>query len=151
MLKDRVLAGAVAGMVASAIKDIPNIILWKMDVVKHLYFYLAASALIDPKQVDTAMGLILGIVVDMITGGSLGIILVFLFKFTGQDYWWFKGLATGSLIWLWGLGISINLGAARMIPLDPLFRITALIEHQIFGFVSAYLVVRWYPENQLKD
>lgn len=146
MLRDRILAGTIAGMLATLVKDIPNYILWKMGIVDYLYFHLAASALIRPEDVDTLWGLVLGLVVDIITGGTIGLLIIFLFKATGRDYWWYKGLIAGNLIWLWGLGITINLGFARIVPIDPVFRLTSLIEHQIFGLLAAYLITRWYPE-----
>lgn len=153
MFKDRILAGTIAGMIATLFKDIPNIILWKMGVVKHLYLYIASSVLIRPQDVTTVWGLVLGVAVDIITGGTLGILIIYLIKFTGRDYWWYKGLILGNVVWLWGLGVVINFGASRMVPLDPIFRLTSLIEHQIFGLVGVYLVLKWYPEtdNQSKE
>ena len=148
MLKDRILAGSIAGMIATLIKSIPNLILWKLGIVKYLYFHLAASALIKPTSVHTTLGLIVGVVTDVITGGSLGIITVFLFKFTGHDYWWYKGLLVGNMVWLWGMGILINLGAARIVPVEPLFRLTSLLDHQLFGLIMAYLIIKLYPEPQ---
>lgn len=146
MLKDRILAGTIAGMVATLFKYVPNIILWKMGIVQNLYFHIASSALIRPEDVKTVWGLILGVVVDIITGGALGLLIIYLLKFTDRDYWWYKGLIAGNIIWLWGLGVTINLGAARIVPLDPIFRLISLGEHQIFGLVGAYLIVKWYPE-----
>lgn len=147
MLKDRILAGTMAGMIAAIIKSVPNIILWKLGIVKHLYFHLASSALVRPEDVDTVLGLILGVVVDVITGGTLGVLIIFLFKATGRDYWWYKGLVMGNAIWLWGLGIGINQGFARIVPFDAVFRLTSLVEHQIFGLIAAYLIIKWYPKT----
>ncbi len=146
MLKDRILAGTMAGMTASFLKTIPNIILWRMGVVEHMYLFIASSALISPEDVTKVWGLILGVVVDIITGGTLGLLIIYLLTFTGRDYWWYKGLIVGNIVWLFGLGLAINFGAARIVPVDPIFRLTSLIEHQIFGLVGAYLIIKWYPE-----
>jgi len=147
LLKDRILAGTIAGMIASIIKTISNLILWKMGVIKHLYLFIASAALIRPEDATTVLGVILGVVVDIITGGTLGLLLVYLFKLTGRDYWWYKGLIMGNVIWLFGLGLAINFGASRIVPVDPVFRLTSLVEHQIFGLVGAYLIIKWYPET----
>ncbi|KJS87823.1 MAG: hypothetical protein JM58_02970 [Peptococcaceae bacterium BICA1-8] len=148
MLRDRILAGTIAGMIATIFKTIPNIILWKMGIVQHSYLHLAAAALISPQDVNTPLGLIIGVAVDIITGGTLGLLIIYLFKITGRDYWWYKGLIIGNAIWLWGLGVTINFGASKMVPLDPVFRLTSLAEHQIFGLVVAYLIIKWYPESK---
>ncbi|PKM80807.1 MAG: hypothetical protein CVU89_11705 [Firmicutes bacterium HGW-Firmicutes-14] len=145
MLRDSILAGATAGMAATLIKNIPNLILWKTGIVEYIYFHLAASALISPNEVGSPIGLLVGVVVDIITGGTLGILIIYFLKITGKDYWWFKGLIVGNLIWLWGLGVAINFGVARIVPLDPVFRLTSLIEHQIFGLAGSFLIIQWYP------
>ncbi|MFA5820401.1 MAG: hypothetical protein WC854_14140 [Bacteroidales bacterium] len=145
MLKDRILAGTIAGMIAALAKDVPNLILWKLGIVKYSYFTIAASSLLRPQDTTSILGWVLGIIVDIITGGTLGIVIIFLFKLTGRDYWWYKGLIAGNLIWLLGLGILINIGFARIIPIDPIFRITSLFEHQVFGLTAAYLIFTWYP------
>ncbi len=150
MLKDRILAGTIAGMIAAMVKNIPNIVLYKLGVVHVLYLYIASAALIRTQDINTSLGLILGVIVDIITGGTLGLLIIILFKITGRDYWWYKGLIVGNVIWLFGLGIAINFGASRIVPLDPMFRLTSLIEHQIFGLVGAYLIFRWYPEHSLE-
>lgn len=146
LLKDRIIVGTIAGMIATLFKDIPNYILWNLSVVKYLYFHLAASALLDLKDVYSIYGIILGIVIDVINGGALGLIIMFLFKWTGQDYWWYKGIVMGNIIWLFVLGLLINWGAAKIVPNEPLFRIASLIDHQIYGLLTAYLICRWYPE-----
>lgn len=148
MLKDQILAATVAGMIATPFKTGINLILWKSGVVEYFYLHIAASALLLPQDVETPLGLVTGFIIDIITGGSMGILIILTLKYFGTDYWWYKGLVIGNLIWLWGLGIFINWGAARIIPTDPLFRITSLIEHQIFGLVATYLIVRWYPKEK---
>lgn len=148
MLKDRILAGTIAGMIATLIKDIPNLILWKLGVVEYTYFHLGSAALVSPQNAGTSIGLVIGIVVDIITGGTLGLLVIYLFNFTGRDYWWYKGLVIGNVIWLFGLGLAINFGVSRIVPNEPIFRLISLVEHQIFGLVGAYLIIRWYPETK---
>jgi len=148
LLKDRILAGTVAGMIATLIKSIPNIILWKLGIVKYFYLHIAASAMLGPEDVQAPLGLVVGFIVDIITGGSLGILVILVLKYFGSDYWWYKGILVGNLIWLWGLGVMINFGAARLVPLEPLFRLTSLLEHQLFGLIAAYLIIKWYPAEK---
>jgi hypothetical protein len=148
LLKDRILAATIAGMIATMVKTVPNYFLWKFGVVKYFYLHIAASAMVLNRDIDSFTGLAVGFIVDIIMGGTLGIIIIMLLKYFGTDYWWYKGMVAGNIIWLWGLGVLINLGSARLAPVDPLFRLTSLIEHQIFGLVATYLIVRWYPKEK---
>jgi cell shape-determining protein MreD len=78
LFKDRILAGTIAGMIASLIKDIPNLLLWKLGIVKFTYFALASSALVSAKDSTTISGWVIGIMVDIITGGALGLTIYLL-------------------------------------------------------------------------
>lgn len=143
MTKDRVVIGSIAGIIGSLCKDLPNFILYKMGVVKFLYAHLAASAQIDQREVYSAAGWMMGFLADMITGGAIGVVAIrFLDRF-GSDYWWFKGCIIGNTIWLFGLGVILNLGAVNLIPNDPVFRFTSLFDHLLFGLVMVYLIHKW--------
>ncbi len=145
MLKDRILAGSIAGMIATLVMAVPNFVLWKFGIIKYLYFHVAASALTLPHNISTPLGITVGIIADVITGGTIGIIAILLLKFFGRDYWWYKGLIVGSLIWLWGFGVMTGLCGVKITSVQPLFQLTSLVDHLIFGFILTYLIVKWYP------
>ncbi|MDK2824083.1 MAG: hypothetical protein PWQ67_1924 [Clostridia bacterium] len=145
LLKDSIISGTVAGIIATVIKAIPNFILWKFGVVKYLYLHIAASAIIFPQEISTPLGITLGIIADLLTGGTFGLLIIITFKLTNNDAWWYKGLIIGSIIWLFALGIAINLGAARIVPVQSIFRITSWIDHLIYGVTASYLITKWSP------
>lgn len=145
VFRDKVLAGTIAGMVASLFKDLPNFILYKLNIVHYLYLHFAASAQLFPGDIDSNIGYIIGFLADIITGGAVGFTLILFLSYFGYDYWWYKGLIAGNALWLFGLGVILNLGAVHLIPNDPVFRFTSLFDHQIFGLVASYLITKWYP------
>lgn len=150
MLRDKVLAGSIAGIIATLFKAIPNIILWKLNIVPALYIQIAASSLILPTDVSSPIGLVIGLIADLITGGTIGILAAQGLNFFGHDYWAYKGLFIGSMVWLFGFGVALNLGAAKINPSDPLFQLTSLIDHLIFGLVTAYLLIKLSPTAERK-
>ena len=133
----------MAGMIATLIKDISNLIFYLFKVVNVLYFQLAASAHLLPADINTPIGYIIGIFSDIITGGSIGVVGIIFLSYFGTDYWWYKGCIIGNLVWLFGLGVILNLGTVHFNSFSPIFRIFALVDHQIFGLIYVYIVYRW--------
>lgn len=61
-----------------------------MGIAKYYIFQISSSIRILKKFTDTPLGAILGISLWLITGAILGMILVYIFRLTGKDYWWAK-------------------------------------------------------------
>jgi len=150
MLKDKILVGSMAGIIATLFKAIPNLILWKLKIVPALYLHIAASSLILPKDVNRPIGIIIGLIADLITGGTIGILAAQGLKIFGCDYLAHKGLVIGSLVWLFGFGVALNLGVAKINPSDPLLQLTSLIDHLIFGLITVYLIIKLSPTAERK-
>jgi hypothetical protein len=142
-LKDRLVIGSIAGMIAAICKDISNLIFYLLKLANVLYIQLAASAHLLPANINTPLGYFIGIFSDLITGGSIGILCIILLSYFGTDCWWYKGFIIGNLVWLFGLGVILNLGTIHFNSFDPAFRFLALIDHQIFGLIYAYTIYLW--------
>lgn len=130
-------------MAAALLKDIPNYLFCRLGVIDLSYWRLAASTFVLPRDAGRPLSLALGGMADIILGGVLGVIVLLIFIWFGSDAWWYKGLIAGNTIWLFGAGLAVN-AFARLVPLDPMFRLISLLDHQIFGLSAAYLISRWY-------
>lgn len=129
-------------MIATIAKDLPNFILFRLGMVKITYWQMAASTFLPVHDTSTSAGLIIGAAADIILGGGLGMIIVLIFQKFGFDLWWYKGICAGNIIWLFASGIGVNL-FTRLVPLDPFFRVSSLVEHQIYGLVAAFFIQHW--------
>ncbi|MGE5604186.1 MAG: hypothetical protein ACM3YE_00660 [Bacteroidota bacterium] len=143
MIKDRILVGSLAGMIGSLFKDMPNFFFYKLGLVKYLYAHLAASAHLDEAGIYTPLGLIIGFLADTITGGAIGVATILFLDKYGTRYWWYKGCIIANTIWLFGLGVVLNLNAVTFAPRDPAFRFTSFFDHILFGLVTVYLIYKW--------
>lgn len=143
MVKDRIFIGSMAGTIGTLFKDIPNFIFYKLGIVQCTYANLAASAHLDPGQIHTPIGYIIGITGDMVTGGVLGILLILFLDWSGPDFWWFKGLIIGNGLWLFALGVILNLGTVHFVPADPVFRLMSILDHWLYGLATVYIIHQW--------
>ena len=139
---DGVLVGTIAGMIATLVKDLLNLVLFLFGVVELTYWQLAASTFLRPGLCSSPGGLLVGAMADIILGGVLGMIIVLIFKFFGRDLWWYKGLVAGNAIWLFGAGLAVNV-FTRLAPLDIPFRVASLFDHQLYGITAAFFVWYW--------
>jgi hypothetical protein len=138
---DGVLAATTAGMIATLAKDLPNFFSRFFGLVNRTYWELAASAFVRPPQIHTIPGWIVGGFADLILGGALGVVVLMVFRGFGRDLWWYKGLVSGNVIWFVGLAIGAHC-LSNLPPTTALFNLEALVEHQIFGLMAAYLIWR---------
>lgn len=143
MIKDRILVGSLAGMIGSLFKNMPNFFFYKLGFVKFLYVHLAAAAHLDEAAIFTPLGLIIGFLTDTITGGAIGVAIILFLDRYGFDYWWYKGCIIANIIWLFGLGVVLNLKVVTFIPRDPVFRFASLFDHILFSLITVYLIYKW--------
>jgi len=140
--RDVIVMASAAGMIASLAKDAPNMILYWLGAAKVLYWHLAASAIVRPRYVYTLLGVIVGALADLALGGALGILILLVLRRFGNDWWWYKGMIAGIIIWLVGFSLGIQL-LAGIRPDYPAFALEAAVEHQFFGLAAVFLVGRW--------
>ena len=139
---DGILASTLAGMAATLLKDIPNFILFQLGLIKTIYWFMAASVFMLPKDSITPIGLTIGGVADIILGGTLGIVIFSLFKCFGYDWWWYKGLCAGNIIWLFGSGIAVNL-FSRIVPVDPISGLHHCLNTRCMESAPPFLIWWW--------
>lgn len=151
MIKDKIVIGSMAGMIGTLFKDLPNFILYKLGVAPYLYANIAASAHLVPADLYSPLGYIIGFLADIITGGAIGVVTILFLDRFGMDYWWYKGLIIGNTVWLFGLGVTLNLGAVHLIPTDPVFGFTSLFDHIIYGLVTVYILFKWRKTVEKKS
>ncbi|GAB6136991.1 hypothetical protein [Halanaerobaculum tunisiense] len=143
-INDSIALGVYSGIVASIIQMILNVILKELGLVAYYLPQISGSVFLLEKFTDDPLGFALGPVVWLLTGGSLGIIIVYLFKITGTDHWWLKGILVSNVLMYIGIyGILFNLGGAEIVPYDITTNLHVFIQDLLFGLTTAYLIIRW--------
>jgi hypothetical protein len=96
--EDRVVLGAISGALAIILRDIYSLLSNLIGFAKHLVWHIAADLFMKGDQTKTVIGNIVGFLSDIAMGAFLGVIFVYIIKYTkGQPEATFLGHLLGFL------------------------------------------------------
>lgn len=145
-INDSMFLGGLAGIVGSIPSFISNFIFVQLGIAEYYTFQFSSSIHILKKFTTVPLGAVLGITLWLIASATLGVIIVYIFKFTGTDYWWFKGIiAVITLMYIGIYGFLYNLGA-QLTPHDLTSNLVLFIDNLLFALTTSYLITRWGEE-----
>lgn len=96
---DTVTRGALAGLAASIPFGALSWLLFALGLLPSTLFHYNAVFIIPPGTAVTALPLLLGAVLYLITGAVVGVGIAYLIRWTGPDYAWLKGAGVGAVLW----------------------------------------------------
>ncbi|MFZ5641277.1 MAG: hypothetical protein ACOY4Q_11410 [Bacillota bacterium] len=144
LIRDSIALGAVTGVAATVPQLIVNYISFQLGFAKYYAFQLSGGIYLLKNLTDNLWGLILGGIVWEFTAAFLGIVTVYLLRWTGRDYWWLKGvLVSNAIMFIIIYGFVFGLVGPKVVPRDIETNFSVLLENLIFGVTTAYLIVRW--------
>jgi hypothetical protein len=143
MKQDPIIFGGMAGVAGTIAKEAADFLSVAVGFSQETYWHVAASIFVLPKDTMKPGGWFLGAVADMVTGAFLGILLLYLIKFSGKNYLYLKGLGFSWLIWLVLFGLVVNLHIVRISPTDIGTSLSAFIEHSVFGLTAAWFIGKY--------
>jgi hypothetical protein len=93
LIRDRFTLGIVSGVIATISGMLLNAVSVALGFSQFYSFQLTGGIYLFPGLTDSVQGAILGSIVWFVIGGAGGILMAYLFRATGTDYWWAKSLA----------------------------------------------------------
>lgn len=151
-IEDSFALGTISAIVAS----IPQLI---FDWISHYYLFkgkyqayqISSGIYLRPQLTNEPMGIALGIILWISQAIMLGVIITYVLKKTGKDFWWLKGLViSNGVMYIWIYGFLLTLGAGRIVPFDMRTNWTILIGNFIFGLLTPYFIIRLSKEGVLQ-
>jgi Na+/proline symporter len=138
--RDNIPLWALSGIIGVLIRDLWSIFAKFIGLAKFQVWQIGADVFIEPNQVNTFLGTIVGFLTDFVTGSLLGVLFGYFIKKTGKEYCLLKGLGAGLLAWLFLFGILFHSlpHTQTTAPKDPFSVISAFIGHSVFGLSLAY-------------
>lgn len=148
ILKDYIVFGSMAGAIGGAVGLIFSYIMFLLGFTPLSSIHLAATLVtIDVLNLTTG-GIIFSLVTHFAVASQFGILLLYILKSSGKDFWIFKGISIGAIFCL--------VAHSYLIPLmrtDPLVRGlifnapsfgTMITTHSLIGLITAFIIVKYY-------
>ncbi len=134
-LKDRVLLGGIAGILAIITRDIYSLLAKYIGLAKFYVWSITADLFMDKKYVASFLGHIVGILGDIAFGMMVGVVFDYFIKRTNTKNFLIKSWGMGMAYWLLLFGILLHTlpGSHTTVPEDALSNFSAFIGHSIFG------------------
>jgi hypothetical protein len=141
LIRDKVVIGALTGLLGKVAMDIFQIPIWYLKLIKHPLSHYAASLLIDVYTIHhTLVGAVVSLLADYIYGIFWGIVFVYWIYLVGKHQVILKGLMFGTFLWLF------SFGGLRSLPIVKLREVVSdqalyfFFFHIIFGLALGFSV-----------
>ncbi|HBL35343.1 MAG TPA: hypothetical protein DDZ55_00880 [Firmicutes bacterium] len=154
MLRDKLLFGAFAGVFAGLVMDLPEYILWELNILNHPLSHYAASLFVEHSVLHSnKLGLVLALVVSVVYSAFLGIIFIYLLNLMNKRFVLAKGLLYGAFIWLFSYGIlsSLPLVKLSVYSKTPLEILLFFLLHLLYGFCLGLFTRKFGSKLEIVD
>ncbi len=155
-IKDRIILGAVCGLIAGAIGRATNAIEFKTGLTDITADQLG-SGLFMPKRdakANTIESKIIASLVNNTIVGVTGVIVTYILSVTGRDKAIIKGVGMGALQWVGIYGLMSRLGLTVKSK-KPIAHILSFFDHAVFGATIGLLASKigddsLFPDKEVK-
>ncbi len=151
-IKDRIILGAISGMIAGAIGGGLNAIWYRAGLTDLRFNQPAASLFLTHKEAkkNTLGGKAIAFLANNTMLGTSGIIVVYLLTFTGRDYAIIKGIGVSMMQWIgvWGFFSKLRITVKSYKPLTHLI---GCADHMVYGAIMGFLVSRLGDDSLFPD
>ena len=143
-MRDTITIGTIAGLIGTIGMHITNSILKSFGIVKITTLQIASSLFLNWDQIDTIYGQLVGYINHFFIGAIVGVVIAFVYKFTGKDFFLVKGLGITGLSYLAALGfITPLLKSVPQIRNDPSSLFGHIIAYIVFALIASFIIYRY--------
>lgn len=143
-MKDAFGAATISGIIGTVIMDFLAYIVIALGIPITSPWNIAADVFLSWSQVNSPIGMILGIIGTIALGIATAILLVIVLKLTGTDLAILKGVIIASAVGFASMGLFMPLlNIAPQIQFQPLTNLFALLILIVFGVVVSYILKKY--------
>ncbi len=138
MFKDKIIIGAIIGLLADAVKIITNYIFFTFGFTKVVFWQIVATRFLEKEYLQHKSAYLIGAVADMTVTSLLGVLFVYVIYFFGSKNLWIKGVGFGLVVWVSLFGILLGQTVETKLPQDPTGVLVTIVAHTVFGLALAF-------------
>ncbi len=149
--KDRVITGALIGLLANAVKLTVNYISFLLGFTDVVFWQIVAAQFLERQDLFKPVAYFIGGVADLTATAALGVAFLYLIHYIGSEYLWLKGIGFGMLVWAGLFGMFFGRIAAEKLPPEPSGILVTIAAHFVFGVALAFFTWRLWEAKRMKD
>ena len=138
MFKDKILIGAVIGILADALKLITNYIFFTFGFTKVVFWQVVATRFIQKEYLYHKLAYLIGAIADITVTSLLGVVFMYVIYLFGSKNLWTKGVGFGLVVWVSLFGTLLGQTVEDKLPQEPTSVVVTLIAHIAFGLALAF-------------
>ncbi|KUO61321.1 MAG: hypothetical protein APF84_11860 [Gracilibacter sp. BRH_c7a] len=148
MHKDKVMGGAIIGILADAVKLIVNYLLYKLGYTSVVFWQIIATRFLEKEYLFKPSAYIIGGIADITVTAGLGVLFVYSIQFIGRNYLIIKGIGYGLIIWVSLFGTLLGQSVQEKIPQTPSSIFVTIVAHFFFGLSLAVFTHYFYRSKK---
>ena len=144
MLKDRLIVGALVGLLADAVKLAANYLAFLLGYTNVVFWQITAARFLNKGDLLKPVALLVGAVADLTVTSVLGVVFLYLIDKTGKNYLWIKGIGFGLAVWVGLFGTLLRQSIQGKLPQSSSGILVTIVAHIIFGLSLAFFTWLYY-------
>lgn len=138
MFKDKIVIGALIGLLADALKLVTNYILFIFGFTKVVFWQVVATRFIQKEYLYHKLAYLIGAIADITVTALLGVVFVYVIYLFGPKHLWIKGMGFGLVVWVSLFGTLLGQTVENKLPQEPTGVVITIIAHIVFGLALAF-------------
>ena len=144
VLHDKVLVGAMAGVLAAAVRELTELGFYVLGILGRRCTQLAASMFVTPATAESGgLALVIGFLADATISGTAGVLFVYFICLTGRRLTVLKGLLLGPFYWVSVFGALKSWHLCKLSVDQPLQVLLFFLTHLIWGLTIGWFVNKY--------
>lgn len=144
-IMDLILRCFIAGLGAGIAYTIINGVFFVAGVLPSTLTHYSAKLVMPPGTPITTLALTMGGIADIAASFTGAILIELIFRWTGKDLFWFKGLIVGGVLWLVHVSFIPAIVPRVFETLPPSMVVASFILSVLWGLIVG-VILRYLPE-----
>lgn len=140
--KDRVILGAIIGLLADAVKLTVNYAAYVLGFTDVVFWQIVAANFLAKELLFEPLAIVIGAIGDLTVTATLGVVFVYTIRFIGNEYIWIKGVGFAMLVWVGLFGTVLGSQIDVKLPQSLSGVLVTVVAHVVFGLSLAFFTKR---------
>lgn len=146
-MKDKIMFGAIVGLLADGVKLIVNYIGFLLKFSDVVFWQITATRFLAKNELFSPLAYVIGGLADLTMAALLGIVFIYILTYTGRDYDYFKGVGFGLAVWVVLFGTVLGHSVQSKLSVDPSGIVVTAIAHLVFGLMLSFFARKLWKQG----